>query len=468
MAVGRLLLQLLTLLTALLLPWFMPTEEYGRFVSVMALASLGGMLAELGLGWLEMRLLAPAWRSGDRAGALRIASTTFLLRLALDLLVSAALCLWLWQSPELHLLATDILLIGIWMLARFGITLSASMQLPLGHRGQFLAVELGRSVLHLAGALLGYHWGGMQGAFALLAASHLPLFMLAILLLRRHLPLGPASADRALLQQHRHYLTWTALTAMLAGLQFWLPVFLVGAYMDLAQAALLGIAIQALGVLHGLGTGMRQGLMPIIAEQNASQQAERSLAWSSLLLRLIALAGGAGLLVWVIAGQQILALLLPPDYADLYLALALVLPCFVLLSAASASDALLNLRGHASASAFNLGLFTLITVGGTLAVLWSTPADAATSVVGMYLLASAVFAAANRARLGRLDKLWLPLLPSTLLLLPGMLLLAAVWTGVQPPLWLALVVLPAYLGYVLLSGLVSRDEFMRVARALGS
>ena len=468
MAGGRLALQLVALLTTLILPWILPAEDYGRFVSVVALLSLGAMFVELGLGWIEMRFMAPAWRSGDRRLALLVGSTTFFLRMALDLCVTLTLVAWLGATPGLGLGAGELVWVGIWVFGRLGTAICAGMHLPLGYRGTFVGLEVARASLHLLGTIIGFRLLGLYGAFALLALANLALSAFAVWMLRRRLPVRLGAFSLTLLREHQGYLFWTGVAAAFTGIQFWLPVFLVGGHLDLGEAAVLGVAIQVLGVLHGLGTGMRQGLMPIIAKQQADHREGVSLAWIALMIRLVTAVGTAGLLVWLVIGREFLALMLPPTYAGLYQDLSLLIPCFVALNAAASSDMLLNLQGQAAASVANLALFAVLTVGGTGLVVFQGWAQGAVLVSGIYLIAATGLAFTARQSLVLRVGLRLPMGRALLLALPGVLALPTAWLDRSWPLWIALPILLLYLGYVFGGGLVRMDEVRRIRQALFS
>ena len=463
---GRLLLQLVAVVSVLLLPQLMTTEDYGRLVSVLALASIGGALVDLGLNWFEMRFIAPAWRRGDLATAVEVASSSFFTKLMLAVVVALVLVGWLGWSPGLELQTSDLGWIGLWLFARFVVAACAAMHLPLGLNKTYIGLETGRALVYLAAASLGYAWAGLAGVFAGLALTHLLLMLLAVSVLNRNLPVRPAKASVRLLWRQRRYLGWTALAAFLAGLQFWLPVFLVGGQVHLAEAAVLGIAVQGLGILHGLGSGFRQGLMPVIADLNARGETGRCLMWSSLQLRLATAVSVAGLLLWLVLGPALLGWLFPPAYAGLYQSVGLVLVTFVLLSAAGSCDGLLNLRGHAGLSVVNLALFALLTLLGTLLVIRAGWPHAAWWVAGVYAAATAVLALCSWLGLGLRTGLWLPVGRALGLLLPGLLALPLAWQDWQWPLWSAIPLLLFYAGYVIGMRLIGLRELQRIIEVL--
>jgi O-antigen/teichoic acid export membrane protein len=464
MAAGRLLLQLLSLAAVVLLPWAMTTEDYGHFVAVMALLWLGMHLTDPGLGWLEMRLLAPAWRRGDRERARCLASTSLTARFALAVLVAALLAAWLLLPTRMALPPSLALLVALWLALRYVATAATAIQLSLGWRGRYTGLELLRMLLYVAGAVLGYRWQGLAGAFLLLLLAQLPVLLLAMVPLRRALRVSPAHANWSLLVRERHFLSWTALGALLSGVQFWVPLLLVGAFLDLREAAVLGVAVQALGVLHAVATGMRQGLMPLLSEQVSAGDTDVAIAWSDLLLRLIAMAAGAGLLLWLLCGDEVLAVLLPPDYAGLHLPVALVLLNFAILSAASAADVLLNLLGRARQAAVGLLGFAGVSVLGTAALL---PLGAgASAVMGIYLLAALVFLLLSRGRLYATAQLRLPVARVAGLLLPGAAALFLQPLLASLPLLAAAPLLLAYLAFAHLAGLLSLGDVRRIMAAL--
>lgn len=466
MAAGRIALQLIAMATVLLLPWVMPVDEYGLFISLVALASMGGMLVELGLSWLEMRYLAPAWRNGDITQARTIGSTTLFLRLSLDILVTSGLALWLALTPNMTLGSNELIWVTFWLFARFGTTVSSAMHLPLGFRGTHIGLELARALSHLGSAAIGYWWDGMSGTLILLAASHLLLFAYATRLLNSKLNPSLSLFSPSLIRQHKNYLTWTAGNSLLAGVQFWLPIFLVAGYLELTEGAVVGIAIQILGVLHSLGTGIRQGLMPIISQQQANNESQKSIEWSDFLTRLINVASVTALISWLILGPALLNIGLPEHYAGLYQAIALIIICFALLSSAATMDTLLNLSGHAAASTINLALLTLVTIGGTASVVALELENANWWVSGTYLIATVIFFGAIHNTLKRKTALHMPLVKNLLTLLPGIALLPLFWVPHDWALWVLIPSLSLYGLYVLLFRLLTINELRRLKKAL--
>jgi O-antigen/teichoic acid export membrane protein len=466
MAVGRGLIHSGALFSVLLLSWLMDGGDYGRYVSIIALASFAAVLVEMGLGWLEMRYLAPLWRRGERVAAGALASSSWSVKMALDGVVALLMVGWVMLTPALGYHGVVLLWIGLLIGFRSAFTVTTMMQLPLGQRRSFVELEASRVVLHMAAAAGGYLLGGLEAAFAALALVHVLLMGWSLRRLRALLAVSPRRFDGQLLWPHRRYIGWAAVTAILAGAQGWLPIFLLGGYLQPQQAAVLGVGVQVLNVLQGLAAGMRQGLLPILADFHAGGEAQRSLAWSALLLRLSSFAAGLGLMVWVLWGQALVALALPAVFAPVYQGVALALAAFLLLNIAGSCDGLLNLTGRSGWSALNLALMTAVTLAGALLVVARQWPQAALLMAAVLVLAALLLAVSSWLTLGLQQRLWLPLGRTVLLLLPPLLMLPLAWNDAAWPWWSVLPVALGYGLYAVLGRLLSVAELRRLLRAL--
>jgi len=466
MAVGRALIHSGALVSVLLLSWLMDAGDYGRYVSIIALASFAGVVVEMGLGWLEMRFLAPLWRRGELASAGALASTSWSVKMALDGLVTLLMVGWVMLTPELGYQGVVLLWIGLLIGSRSAFTVTTMMQLPLGRRRSFVELEASRVVLHMAAAGGGYLYGGLTVAFAALALVHVLLMGWSLRRLRGLLVVSPRQFDVQQLWPHRRYIGWAAVTAILAGAQGWLPIFLLGGYLQPVQAAVLGVVVQVLNVLQGLAAGMRQGLMPILSGFHADGDDQRSLDWSALLLRLSSFAAGLGLMVWLLWGQALVALGLPAAFAPVYQGVALALAAFMLLNIAGSCDSLLNLTGRSGWSAANLALMTVVTLGGALVVVIGQWPQAALAMTAVLVLAALVLAVSSWVTLGLRQGLWLPLGRPVLLMVPPMLMLPLAWSDASWPWWSVLPVALGYGGYALLGRLMSVSELGGLLGAL--
>lgn len=466
MALGRVLIHAGALLSVLLLSWLMDGHDYGRYVSIIALASFAAVVVEMGLGWLEMRFLAPLWQAGERQRAAALASTSWSVKMALNVLVCVLMIGWVMLTPALEYHGMVVLWIGLLIASRSAFTVTTMMQLPLGRRRSFVELESSRVVLHMAAAAGGYVLGGLELAFALLALVHLLLLGWSLRRLRADVAVSPRRFDGQLLWPHRRYIGWAAVTAMLAGAQAWLPIFLLGGYLQPLQAAVLGVVVQVLNVLQGLAAGMRQGVMPILSGFHAQGDDQRSLEWSALLLRLSSFAAGLGLMVWLLWGQALVALGLPAAFAAVYQGVALALAAFLLLNIAGSCDSLLNLSGRSGWSAANLAMTTAVTLGGAALVVGAQWPQAALAMTLVLVVAALLLALASWLTLGWRQGLWLPLAKTVWLIVPPLLMLPLAWSEPGWPWWS---VLPLGLGYglyALLARLILVSELRDLLKAL--
>ncbi|MCB1701284.1 MAG: hypothetical protein KDI14_10650 [Halioglobus sp.] len=466
MLVGRMVLQATGLLTVLLLPHVMPTTEYGRLSTIVSMLALGGALVELGTGWLEMRFLAPAWRGGDTATALRIGSTTLFLRLALDVVVSLVLTLIIVFASNLDVGSRDALWLGLWIFCRFGITLVALFHTSLGNRATYVILENTRGLTYLLAVLLGYALNGLSGVFMLLGIIQLACFLVAITHLKRQFPFRLRLFRGGFLREHRHFVAWTAVAAIVSASFLWLPVVIVGNYHDLAQAAVLATAILILGMLHAFTSNMRQAILPIVATAIRAGDTAGSLAWMGIIARMVTVLSVIALLGWLLVGEWLVAVLWPADYAALYPALGMVLVTFALINIAACYDSMLNLLGHAARSALNLALSAAIVVAGAAVVVAGQMANAALLVCGAYALAAFVLALVSHLTLRALYQVTIvaAVVPLLLLCLGGFGVLLASGHDVSV-LWKLALSLACIL-LMIVSGFLQWEDCRRLLAAM--
>jgi O-antigen/teichoic acid export membrane protein len=468
MTVGRLLLQAIGLLTVLVLPHFLAPRDFGKLATILAALSMGGALVELGLGWFEMRFLAPAWRRGDTDAALRIGSTIVILRLFIGALVAALLALYFTAQPEFELGAVAGIALGIWIFCRLAITTAALTQLPLGNRRSYIGLEVLRTTSYLVAVPVGYVMGGLPGSFILLAVIMLLCLTYAAVGLYPGFPIRLSLFTAGPLWRYRAYIGWTAVSAILASAQLWAPLSVVGVSGELEQAASLGIAVQILGMSHMLTTGMRQGLMPLISSALADQDMQRAASWMSLLARLVTAFSVLGLLIWLAIGGMLVGILWPQDYAGLAPLLALVIIAFALLNLAACNDTLLNLLGHAALSARNLLLSTVLILAVTGWAIGQSEVGLALAVCVAYVAGALVLALTSYWSLYRRHGIGFnPVLAAAMLLSAGVLgHLCTRSPGISPVYILLLLLL--YLMALVLCGFLKRQEIEQMWAALRS
>lgn len=169
-------------------------------------------------------------------------------------------------------------------------------------------------------------------------------------------------------------LTWLALplgfVMMLISLNINIPRYFIERYLGERELGFFA-AISYLLVLSGmLVSALGQSASPRLAKYYA---VGNSTAFRTLLLKLVgigALLGGAGVLVAVVAGREILTLIYRPDYAE-------YADLFVLLMVATAISDVTSFLGYGMTAAryfrIQMPLFVLVTSTSAIACFWLVP-----------------------------------------------------------------------------------------------
>jgi len=409
MAAGRALIMGTVVVTAILVPRLMGPAQYGAYASIMALVAVLMPFSDSGIGWIEMRVLAPAWRGGRLSEACELASTTWTLRLILSALAGMGAALLLEASGGFGMSSPTVVIIGVMAAGRAVATGNNSLLLALGRRRAYLGVEFGRSVGALLAVLLGYSLLGLEGAFLGLLAMAGAASWLSHCVLRSVIPISPGRISRDSLRPHRRFMLWSAMGQLFGGGQFWLPLYLVGLYRAGSQAGYLAIAVQVLGAINAVAASARLGIMPILSELVAKEQREQLLRWGSLILRLSSVIDCLGLLLWLGMGRALVDLLWSSAYRPVFETIAMMLVAHVFLSAAAFFQSLMNLFGRAaSASLTGLG-FASVTLTGTALVLASGAEQAALWVACAHAVGAAMLALIGYLTLGLREAIWMPI-----------------------------------------------------------
>ncbi len=409
MAIGRVLILGTALATAILVPRLMGPEHYGAYASIMALVALFMLVSESGIGSLEMRVLAPAWRAGSLSESCELASTTWTLRMMTSAVAGLGVVLVLNYSGGLGITPTVVGLIGLMAAGRFVATANSNPLVALGRRRLYIGIELGRSVAALLAVLIGFSWMGLEGAFAGLLLIAVGASLLSHRVLRSVIPFSPGRISRATLNTHRRFMLWSAPGQILGGVQFWLPLYLVGVYRPGGQAGYLAIAVQVLGVVNAVAASARLGMMPNLAELVETRRRAQLRRWGSLILRLGSTINCLGILLWLGVGRALVDLLWSFAYQPVFEVIALMLFAHVFLSAGALFQSLLNLHGRAASASLNTLGFTSATLAGTWLGLATGAGQIALWVAGTHAVAAGIFATTGYLTLGLREGIWMPI-----------------------------------------------------------
>ena len=140
-----------------------------------------------------------------------------------------------------------------------------------------------------------------------------------------------------------------------------------------------------------------------------------------MIVRYGVAAGCLSVVVWALLGRELTRWILSDAYAPVYEGVIWMATAHMFLFAALTCNAILNLRGLAKLSAFNLACYALLTLGGVIWTVQTTGEGAAVRVAMVYAAAAGLFSLTAYFTLGVFGNCWLALRRSLLLMLPALL-----------------------------------------------
>ena len=418
---GNLVIQAVTLVAALVIPRFLGPQVYGRWSAVMALVSFAAVITQFSLIWVDVRFVGAPWRTGRIDEATKMASTTWLLRLILGVVIAGVVAAWAYTSPGLEIgiaLATNIFLLAI---VRYGFRTHLSLFMALGLVRHFSLMSLARVALSLVAVIVGYTLGGFPGIFVALATMQAVLFLISLFLLRRALPVRPGLYSWPLLHEHLGYAGWTFVGALCRSALMWLPIYIVATSVSSIVAAFVGVQVQVLAVLTEMSSSGRNALLPILAQFDAVSHHPRMRNWGSMIVRYGIAASCLSIVVWALIGRELTRWILSDAYAPAYEGVIWMTTAHMFAFAGLTCNAILNLRGLAKLAAWNLMCYALLTLGGVFWAVQGSDEGAAVRVAMAYAAAGGVFALVSYYTLGVFGHCWLSLRRSLLLMAPSLL-----------------------------------------------
>lgn len=468
MAGGRLATQAVLLLSAVVIPRVLGAEAFGLYAAVMAVIAILDALATGGLQMVEVRYLAPAWRSGERRRALELGSSIWTARLALSLVAGLAATAWLAGSPTLGLGTRLCLLLGLFAALRYAFEATRHLLLPLGHVGRMALFDLARAVLTLVVVVGVFRGFGLAGVFTALPAMQGLLLGAGLVVLLRAAPLRPGLFRPALLRPLVGFslLTLVGVIAWVVQAQF--AVYAVANWVSLEEAAILGLTVQIYALFQVLLVSARSSLLPILAELESAAERRRLRDWGGRMMRWGAAVGVVALVGWVLVGDLFLELLLPAEFAPAHASAAVILVAVILLACAVSCNGLLYVAGMAGGASANRALFAAVTVAGLLALAATGSAVTAERVAWIYVAAAALFFAVAYGMLAARRRAWLPLRRTLLLILPALAVWPALGWQAAPlaKLGALLLALAVYAGWAVVLGLLPASELRDLVTAV--
>ena len=466
MTFGRLGTQGVMIASAIVIPRTLGSEGYGLFAALMAVVAIVQAGAALGLPTVEVRFLAPLWRRPERGDGLALASTIWIVRLALAVVGSLTVMAWLGASQELALSHATCGLLGAFALGRIALEATKSLMLPLGHVGKLAAFDFARAALTLPVVVGLYPTFGLVGVFAGLTLLQLGLFTAGIGTLRRIAPVGPSHFRWSSLRPHAGFSAATFVGGLSGMFQAQFAIYAVASWVTHEEAGYLGISVQAYTLLQVLYLSGRRSLMPHLAELQTQGQDARLAHWGGVMMRYCAAALGALVVLWSLLGRYAVHWVLTDAFAPVYECTTLILFATTFFCCAGSCNGLLFVRELPRIGSINTLLYAIATVLGIVWVLGGDGAGTSLRIAGVYAVAAGLFFACAYTSLGIFGQLWLPLRRTALLLLPTLLAWPAyVWdAGLTPRIAAACVFIAGFAGYAVVLRLLPAEEVAEITR----
>ena len=466
MTSGRLATQVVMVVSAFLIPRVLGSESYGLFAAIMAVVSIVQTGSAFGLPTVEVRFLAPLWRRADRAAAETFAATLWTARVALAVVGSAAVMLWILLSPQLGVDTALCGMLGVFALLRFALEATKSLLLPLDRVGGLAALDFARAALTLPLVVLLFPRFGMLGAFAGMTVLQGGLLVSGFRLLRGLAPVSPARFDWSTLRPHAPFAAATFAGALSSMVQVQFAVYAVASWVTREEAGYLGISVQLYSLLQVFFISARRSLMPVLSELQAAGQDARLAYWGSVMMRYSAASLSLAVVVWSLLGEAIVGVVLTDAFAPVYACATFILVATTFFCCGASCNGLLFVRELPRVGSTNSFIYAVTTIVGLLWVVEGPDDGAAVRISAVYAVAGAVFFACAYTSLGFRGGIWLPLGRTLALLLPMCVAWPATAWGASGAdrAATALAFAVVYVGLAVGLGLLPRDEIREIVR----
>jgi len=452
MMAGRLAAQAVLVVSALVIPAVLGAENYGHYAAVMAVIAIVQVLSSLGLNMVEIRHLAPMWRSEAREDAVVLGSTIWTTRALLSIAAGIVAAIWFGFSGDLVSGLAVWLFLSALAVIRSLFEATRSLFLPLGRVGTFVGLDLGRAALALAVVTIGFTLAGIDAVFLAFPGAMTLLLVITLALLVRAFPLRPGRFRWSALSPHLGFsaASFVATVSHMVQLQF--PIYLVAVYVARTEAGILAFTLQIFSFLRGLFQGGLASLMPILAEFDERGDFDRLRLWGGMMMRYGAAASCVTCVTWAFLGDLLLATLLPAEFAPVHHAATVILLAAAFSCCGGTCNAILFIRQRAWLAAVNGVVYVAVAVVGVILVM-EHGAAVTSSICWIYVLATAIFFAGSYLALGLRARIWLPLRRTLLLIAP----IAVAWLALgwdASPIHKALAAAAFAAAYLLLATLL--------------
>lgn len=429
LASGRLAIHAVGVLTTFVVPRVMGAEAYGRYGAALAVVQILVVASAMGLPLVEMRFLAPAWRS-RRGDALALGSTVWLVRLALSALAGLLAFGWLQLAPALGFGVATCALLGLLCAGRAATEAARGLLFAVGRVGAMMRVELMRVCLALPIIVVAFRAADLEGVFAGLPLLYAVLLPTAALGLRRTLPVAPAHFRWGALAPHVGFSLRTTVGTLAGVVQSQFAVFAVASFVAAEEAGYLAFAVQLYALVQGLVVVGVRGVTPLLSELEQAGESRRLAAWGGVMLRYGSAALCLAAVAWGLVGADLVRVALTPAFLPAHACGTWMLLAAAFFCVGGSANGILYVRGRAGTASANLVLFAAATIAG-LALAALGPEDGtALRISRVYAGASALFAVSAVATLAAVGRLRLPLARVVPLLAPAALALpAALWAA---------------------------------------
>lgn len=429
MMVGRLAAHAVLVVSALVIPAVLGAENYGHYAAVMAVIAIVQVLSSSGLNMVEIRHLAPMWRSETREDAVVLGSTIWTTRALLSITAGTVAAIWFCFSGDLLSGFAVWLFLSVLAVIRSLFEATRGLFLSLGRVGTFVGLDLGRAALALAVVTIGFTLAGIDAVFLAFPGAMTLLLVITLALLVRVFPLQPGCFRWSALSPHLGFSAAAFVGTISHMVQLQFSIYLVAVYVARAEAGILAFTLQIFSFLRGLFQGGMASLMPILAEFDEGGDLDRLRRWGGMMMRYGAAASCVACVAWAFMGDLVLAALLPAEFAPVHHAATVILLAAAFSCCGGTCNAILLIRQRAWLAAFNGVVYATVAVVGVVLVMEHGLA-VSLWICWIYALAAGIFFAGSYLALGLRARIWLPLRRTLLLIAPiAVAWLALNWDG---------------------------------------
>jgi O-antigen/teichoic acid export membrane protein len=384
---GRTAAQVILLTTAVVVPNILGATDYGRLASILAFVAILEITSTGGLQVVEIRHVAPALLRGNSLQAEIKASTVWWTKTFLALFATIGAVFALSSRGFTTAPAYLWIAFGCYALSRSLTESSRHLLLTARRTTNAAGIDIARSLIVVAAALF-YLLGGLTAVFAVMALAQVMVAAFALHAQKRVVNTPLRQFDWHFLSSNARLacVAWIGVVAWIAQSQ--LAVVALGASGRFAEAAVLGVGVQAFTAVQTMVIAARSAGLPEISHRFDEGHHDVISQWIGKFAWLAVSMTGLVSVIWALTGRLAVTVL-PPSMDNAYRVIGLMLVATVPLAVALVIDGALFAIGAAGLATTGRVLFGLLTVVPLIV------GESHIGVIGasyIYLMASVLFA----------------------------------------------------------------------------